>query len=109
MFISSKKTGEKAKPSQIESLLKNSEFYIETKYDGERFQLHKQGSNFAYFSRNSNEKYSENFGQDRHSGSLTPYIYNCFSKDVKVCLRDLMIILFNFNHFFNTQGLDNRW
>jgi len=80
--------GEKAKPSQIETLLKNSEFYIETKYDGERFQLHKSGNNFAYFSRNSNEKYSENFGQDRHTGTLTPHIYSCFSKDVKDLIID---------------------
>ena len=32
--------------------MKGREFYIETKYDGERCQLHKQGDTFRFFSRN---------------------------------------------------------
>ena len=32
------------------------EFYIETKYDGERCQLHKNGDQYKYFSRNGPPK-----------------------------------------------------
>ena len=32
--------------------MKGREFYIETKNDGERCQLHKQGDTFRFFSRN---------------------------------------------------------
>lgn len=43
-------------------------FYQETKMDGERFQLHIKDKNFRYFSRNGHE-YSESFNQ-----LLTPLI-----------------------------------
>ena len=36
---------------QVEKLMNNQPFYIETKIDGERMQLHKQGDSFMYFSR----------------------------------------------------------
>ena len=32
--------------------MKDKDFYIETKYDGERMQLHKEGSKFKFYSRN---------------------------------------------------------
>ena len=36
---------------QVEKLMHQKAFYIETKLDGERMQLHKQGGTFKYFSR----------------------------------------------------------
>ena len=36
---------------QVEKLMKEREFIIETKLDGERFMLHKQDNMFKYFSR----------------------------------------------------------
>lgn len=50
------------------NLIKQKRFWkiqSETKYDGERFQLHKKGDKFVYFSKNFIEKYAENFGKDR--------------------------------------------
>lgn len=79
--------GEKAKPNKIETLLKNQSFYIETKYDGERFQLHKSNDKYGYYSRNSHD-YSDTFGRDSSNGSLTPYIHYAFSKDVKSIILD---------------------
>jgi DNA ligase-4 len=36
----------------VEESMKNSQFYyVETKYDGERFQLHMENGVFKYFSR----------------------------------------------------------
>ncbi|CAF0874039.1 unnamed protein product [Brachionus calyciflorus] len=79
--------GEKAKPNKIEQLLNGREFYIETKFDGERFQLHKKDDKFYYFSRNSHD-YTETFGEDIFNGSLTPFIFKSFAKNVKNLILD---------------------
>ena len=36
---------------QVDKLMNNQSFYIETKIDGERIQVHKKGDTFMYFSR----------------------------------------------------------
>lgn len=36
---------------QVEKMMNNEPFYIETKVDGERIQLHKEKNAFMYFSR----------------------------------------------------------
>jgi DNA ligase-4 len=41
-------------PEQVVKLMDDSEFAIETKYDGERIQIHKDGKTIKLFSRNSN-------------------------------------------------------
>lgn len=79
--------GEKAKPSKVENLLGGRQFYIETKFDGERFQLHKKGSKYMYFSRNSHD-YTEMFGDDIHSGTLTPFIHSLFKANVTSLILD---------------------
>ena len=42
---------EAGKLDQVESQMGNKEFYIETKYDGERMQAHINGNNFKYCSK----------------------------------------------------------
>ncbi|XP_072034969.1 DNA ligase 4-like [Amphiura filiformis] len=79
--------GMKAKPHQVEKIMNHKGFYIETKLDGERMQLHKKGDSFKYFSRRSHD-YSHAFGKDDMEGSLTPHIANCFKSDVKECILD---------------------
>jgi len=81
--------GEKTKPSRIEELLGGKQFYIETKFDGERFQLHKQGSKFMYFSRNSYD-YTETFDI-----SLSPFIQGLFKSDVKSVILDGEMCTYN--------------
>ena len=44
------------------------EFYIETKYDGERMQLHKNGRKYRFFSRNGMD-FTDDFGHSSSSGS----------------------------------------
>lgn len=36
---------------QVVKLMEHQQFYIETKFDGDRMQLHKQGNQYRYFSR----------------------------------------------------------
>lgn len=86
--------GEKAKPNKIEELVGGREFYIETKFDGERFQMHKIGNKFMYFSRNGHD-YTETFGEDIHSGSLTPYIFNAISKEATNLILDGEMCAYN--------------
>lgn len=86
--------GEKAKPNKIEELLGGREFYIETKFDGERFQMHKIGNKFVYFSRNGYD-YTETFGEDIHSGSLTPFIFNALSQEATNLILDGEMCAYN--------------
>jgi DNA ligase-4 len=42
-------------PEKVPKLMDNKQFIIETKYDGERIQVHRDGDNIKLFSRNSND------------------------------------------------------
>ena len=63
------------------------EFYLETKLDGERIQLHKKGSSYRYWSRNATE-YTYLYGATPFEGSLTPSIHDLFHERVKDCILD---------------------
>ncbi|TRY75941.1 hypothetical protein DNTS_033501 [Danionella cerebrum] len=79
---------------QIEKQMSNQPFYIETKLDGERIQLHKAGDVYKYFTRNSFE-YTQNFGASPLEGSLTPYIHNVFKPHVTNCILDGEMMAYN--------------
>ncbi|XP_033837878.2 DNA ligase 4 [Periophthalmus magnuspinnatus] len=78
----------------IEKQMSNSPFYIETKLDGERIQLHKDGDVYKYFSRNAFE-YTQQFGGSPLEGSLTPYIHNVFKSNVVNCILDGEMMAYN--------------
>lgn len=79
---------------QIEKQMGNRPFYIETKLDGERIQLHKAGDVYKYYTRNSYE-YTQQFGASPLEGSLTPYIHNVFSPHVVNCILDGEMMAYN--------------
>ncbi|XP_034031994.1 DNA ligase 4 [Thalassophryne amazonica] len=79
---------------QIEKQMGNSPFYIETKLDGERIQLHKDGDVYKYFSRNAFE-YTQQFGGSPLEGSLTPYIHNVFKQNIVNCILDGEMMAYN--------------
>nr|XP_060640895.1 DNA ligase 4 [Anolis sagrei ordinatus] len=72
---------------QIEKQMNNQSFYIETKLDGERMQMHKDGDVYKYFSRNGFD-YTQQFGASPLEGSLTPFIHNVFENNVQNCILD---------------------
>ena len=78
----------------IEKLMKHQEFFIETKIDGERIQLHKKGDQYAYFSRNANN-FSEIFGSSKLCGTFTPYISMLFKTGIQTCILDGEMVAFN--------------
>lgn len=79
---------------QVEKQMGNSPFFIETKLDGERIQLHKDGDVYKYFSRNAFE-YTQQFGSSPLEGSLTPYIHNVFKSHVTSCILDGEMMAYN--------------
>ncbi|XP_030636555.1 DNA ligase 4 [Chanos chanos] len=83
-----------AKIMQVEKQMGNQFFYIETKLDGERIQLHKDGDVYKYYSRNSYD-YTQQFGGSPLEGSLTPYIHNVFKPHVVNCILDGEMMAFN--------------
>jgi DNA ligase-4 len=42
---------DRAAIAHVPSVMLDRDFYVETKYDGERVQVHKQGDVYAYYSR----------------------------------------------------------
>lgn len=78
----------------VEKQMGNSPFYIQTKLDGERIQLHKDGDVYKYFSRNAFE-YTQQFGGSPLQGSLTPYIHNVFNSHVVNCILDGEMMAYN--------------
>ncbi|KAK3510421.1 hypothetical protein QTP70_005919 [Hemibagrus guttatus] len=79
---------------QVEKQMENQVFYIETKLDGERIQLHKDGDVYKYYSRNSFE-YTQHFGASPLEGSITPYIHNVFKSNVVSCILDGEMMAYN--------------
>ncbi|XP_048358612.1 DNA ligase 4 [Sphaerodactylus townsendi] len=79
---------------QIEKQMNHQSFYIETKLDGERIQMHKDGDVYKYFSRNGYD-YTQQFGASPLEGSLTPFIHNVFRKNVQNCILDGEMMAYN--------------
>ncbi|XP_062537233.1 DNA ligase 4 [Armigeres subalbatus] len=80
----------------VDGMIKKDEFWLETKMDGERFQVHKEGQIFKYFSRNSYE-YSHVFGENvNHRGStLTPYLSHLLAANVQSVILDGEMMVFD--------------
>ncbi|XP_067117159.1 DNA ligase 4 [Osmerus mordax] len=79
---------------QVEKQMGSNPFFIETKLDGERIQLHKDGDVYKYFTRNAFE-YTQQFGASPLEGSLTPYIHNVFKSHVVSCILDGEMMAYN--------------
>ncbi|KAM8904251.1 DNA ligase 4 isoform 1-T2 [Spinachia spinachia] len=78
----------------VEKQMGNAPFYIQTKLDGERIQLHKDGDVYKYFSRNAFE-YTQQFGGSPLQGSLTPHIHSAFEGHVVNCILDGEMMAYN--------------
>jgi DNA ligase-4 len=67
----------------LDKWLKGRACYVETKYDGERLQVHKDGNRFRYFSRNGND-FTQDFGSEAKTEEelLTGYLAPCLASHV---------------------------
>ena len=73
---------------KIPRVMKNKKFYIETKYDGERCQLHKCGDTFRYFSRNGNEFTNEYGKTSADKSKFSSVIASCLDSSVQDIILD---------------------
>lgn len=62
-------------------------FIVETKFDGERFQMHMENDKFKYFSRRGYD-FTKTFGDSYESGVYTPMLEGVFPDHVKSILLD---------------------
>lgn len=70
------------------------EYWIETKIDGERMQMHMESGVFKWWTRNSTD-YTHMYGRDTSEGSLTPFISGCFKAGVTSCILDGEMVAYN--------------
>ncbi|KAJ3206547.1 DNA ligase (ATP) [Dinochytrium kinnereticum] len=70
----------------VEKIMKGQTFWIQTKLDGERMQLHKEGDQYKWFSRNAKD-YTHLYGEDRDE-KFAKTIHSCFHSDLKSCILD---------------------
>uniref|UniRef100_A0A182P7L4 DNA ligase 4 n=1 Tax=Anopheles epiroticus TaxID=199890 RepID=A0A182P7L4_9DIPT len=81
---------------QVGELLRRDAYWLETKMDGERFQLHWDGATFRYYSRNGHD-YSEAFGRtaDQVGGTLTPLLSTLLAPAARSLVLDGEMMVFD--------------
>uniref|UniRef100_A0A6P7HD44 DNA ligase (ATP) n=1 Tax=Diabrotica virgifera virgifera TaxID=50390 RepID=A0A6P7HD44_DIAVI len=80
-------------------------FFIENKFDGERFQLHMEDNEFRYFSRNGFD-YTEHLGKTYNSGILTPKLKGIFKQNIKKVILDGELMMYNkYSKKFGSKGM----
>ncbi|XP_064401547.1 DNA ligase 4-like isoform X2 [Halichondria panicea] len=79
--------GQRAVIDQVLRLMEHQTFFIETKFDGDRIQMHKQGNQYRYYTRSSRD-YTRSFGSSPYEGRFTPTIHDAFNSKVKSCILD---------------------
>lgn len=70
----------KFSPQDAVALYGGRNFWVETKLDGERIQMHYQNGTFKWVSR-SRKDYTKLYGESCDEGSLAPYISDCLPTD----------------------------
>ncbi|KAI9346479.1 ATP dependent DNA ligase domain-containing protein [Obelidium mucronatum] len=102
--------------NDVEKARQGKTFWVETKLDGERMQLHKSGGNYKWFSRNAKD-YTHLYGGYKDE-KLAQCIHDCFIPQTENCILDGEMMSFNvatglFESFgalktaanlFNTEG-----
>ena len=79
--------GQRASIPQAVKLADGQAFYVETKFDGDRMQMHKHGNVYRYFSRSSKD-YTSSFGPSSSEGYFTPQIHSAFKTEISSCILD---------------------
>jgi DNA ligase-4 len=81
---------------EVEKQMGEKEFYVEVKYDGERMQVHKEGSKFQFFSRNGFD-FTDDFGSSPSAspGMFCSFLADSLAPSVKSVILDGEICAFN--------------
>ncbi|KAI8611855.1 ATP dependent DNA ligase domain-containing protein [Chytriomyces sp. MP71] len=70
----------------VERLMKHKTFWVETKLDGERMQLHKSGGNYKWFSRNAKD-YTHLYGSYKDE-KMAQYVHEALITATQNCILD---------------------
>ncbi|XP_017086488.1 DNA ligase 4 isoform X2 [Drosophila eugracilis] len=91
-------------PGDIEQLMHSDVLYVETKMDGERFQLHIDRGRFMYISRNGMD-YTRNFGISYDQGTLTPKLRGLLPLGLESIILDGEMMVWDTNKLcFREKG-----
>lgn len=74
--------------SQINRMLSENVYYVETKMDGERIQLHLNGTQFKYFSRSCKDELTNIFGASNTTGLYSPFFYEQLNGNIQNAIFD---------------------
>lgn len=79
-------------------------YFVETKHDGERFQMHYKNGKFKYFSRNGYD-YTDSYGSSRFCGNLSPRLAKQLFSKISSCIVDgEMMVWDTRKKFFRTKA-----
>ncbi|KAI8034707.1 DNA ligase 4 [Drosophila gunungcola] len=91
-------------PGNIQELMQSDVLYMETKMDGERFQLHVDRGRFMYISRNGVD-YTRNFGNGYERGTLTPKLRGLLPLGLQSIILDGEMMVWDTNQLrFREKG-----
>lgn len=85
---------QRIKLSALDPLFSETQFYLETKMDGERFTLHINENEYRYFSRRCHD-FTKSFGSDITHGTLTPFLHGLFKIKIKSAIFDGEMMVWN--------------
>lgn len=70
-------------------MLAKDRYYLETKMDGERCQVHVNGTQFKYFSRSGkDDDFTPIFGSSDRNGLFSPFFYRQLTGEVENAIFD---------------------
>lgn len=86
---------ERGKIADINGLLGEDDYYVETKMDGERCHIHIKGKEYKYFSRSCNDESTKVFGADFSGGLLSPVLHRLLSGKFESAIFDGEMMVWN--------------
>lgn len=86
---------ERGKIADINEILSEDDYYIETKMDGERCHIHINGSKYKYFSRSCNDESTKVFGSDCSGGLFSPVLHRLLAGKCESAIFDGEMMVWN--------------
>lgn len=77
---------EQVKLDRLPGMLRSHNLYAELKMDGERFQIHKEGTTYRYFSRNN--EYTDKFGSQATGKTFSASLERKLADSIKSVILD---------------------
>lgn len=86
---------ERGKIADINEILSDDDYYLETKMDGERCHIHISGNKYKYFSRSCHDESTNVFGGDSTSGIFSPTLHRLLRGKFQSAIFDGEMMVWN--------------